>query len=340
MKSLTRTKILLPLVVAISLVAVACSSSDDDSTLTVYSGRSEELIQPIIDQFEEQSGINVDVRYADSADLALLISEEGDKSPADLFLSQSPGATGFLDDKGLLKGLSEDVLDLVDVGVRDDDGRWVGITGRQRVLVYNPEFVADSELPETIFDLTESVWSGRLGVAPTNGSFQDFVTAMRATEGDEATQAWLDGLAANDPVSYPKNSAIVAAVGRGEVDAGLVNHYYNIQALQEDPNHAGLNYYFPDDDPGSVLIVTAAAALASSEKTEAADQFLDFLLSETAQTYFAEETFEYPLRLGASPAPEVPPASFGDVGGIDFDELGGGLEGTRQMIADSGLEDG
>lgn len=329
-----------------ALVAVGCGSDADSGSdeatgsITLYSGRSEDLVQPVIDDFEVATGIEVNVRYGDSAELAALIAEEGDQSPADVFLSQSPGATGFLDERGLLADLPDAVLDLVDPGVRDDDGRWVGITGRQRVLVYNPEFVSEDELPSSIFDLADPAWSGRLGVAPGNGSFQDFVTAMRATEGDDATRAWLEALAANDAVSYPKNSAIVAAVGRGEIDAGLVNHYYNVQALVEDPNHAGVNYYFPDDDPGSVLIVTAAAQLASTQNVAAGVAFIEYLLGTDSQTYFAEETFEYPLLAGTEPSEQVPPATFGDVGSIDFDELGGGLEGTRSLIAEAGLEEG
>ncbi len=315
-------------------------SSGGDDALVLYSGRSEDLIGPVVDRYAEATGVDVQVRYGDSAELALLISEEGDNSPADVFLSQSPGATGFLDDRGLLTALPDDVLALVDESVRDDDGRWVGISGRQRVLVYNPDLVDESELPSTIFDLTDPSWSDRLGVAPGNGSFQDFVTLMRATEGEDTTRTWLEGLADNEPLSYPKNSAIVAAVGRGEVDAGLVNHYYNVRALAEDPDHAGVNHYFPDGDPGGVLIVTAAAQLASSERSVAAADFLTYLLGTDAQQYFAEETFEYPLRTGAEPSDVVPAATFGAVGGIDFSELGGGLEATRELIATAGLEEG
>lgn len=346
MRRLTLTLVLLSV---LAVVAAACSSdsggvaANDGTTggsIVLYSGRAEDLIQPLIDRFEESSGIDVEVRYGDSAELALLITEEDDRSPADVYLSQSPGAMGFLDEAGLLTDLPESVLGAVDSAVADDDGRWVGITGRQRVLVYNPDLVDENELPATIFDLVDPAWNDRIGVAPGNGSFQDFVTAMRATEGDDVTRQWLEGVAANNPLSYPSNSAIVAAVGRGEIDAGLVNHYYNVRALEEDPDHAGVNYYFPDDDPGSVLIVTAAARLASSDKTNAATTFLEYLLSEDAQTYFAEETFEYPLRNGSAPVAAVPSATFGAVGAIDFDELGGGLAGTRDMIAAAGLEEG
>ncbi len=333
-----RHKLLFPftLVLALALAASACSSSDEE-TVTIYSGRSEDLVGPVLEMFTESTGIAVEVEYGDSADLALTIQEEGDKSPADVFLSQSPGALGYVDELGLLATLDSDVLSLVPTSVQDDDGRWVGVTGRQRVLVYNSNLVSADELPTSIFDLIAPEWNGRIGLAPANGSFQDFVTAMRATEGDDITQGWLEAMAANGTQSFSNNSGIVEAVGRGEVDAGLVNHYYNFRALDENPDHPGVNHQFDADDPGSILIVTGAAVLASSENDNA-NALVSFLLSDEAQAFFAAETFEYPLANGMEPAGSVPPAEFADVGGIDFDELGGGLEATRSMITESGFE--
>ncbi|MDX2382342.1 MAG: iron ABC transporter substrate-binding protein [Acidimicrobiia bacterium] len=353
---------------AISLVATACGSDDtsedtsndanagttvdagsaasgsdagpDVDSVTIYSGRNEDLIQPILDQFTEATGIDVNVKYGDSADLALLIDEESaaDNVQADVFLSQSPGSLGFLEQNERLATLPDETLALVDESVRDDEGKWIGFSGRQRVLVYNTELVDESELPTSVFDLTDPEWSGRIGVAPSNGSFQDFVTAMRATEGDEVTMEWLEGLAANDPVSYPKNSAIVAAVGRGEVDVGLVNHYYNYRALEEDPTQPSANHHFPNDDPGAVLIVTGAAILDGTDRPSVAAQLIEFLLSPEGQQYFAAETFEYPLAIGEPPPANLPPLDFAAVGVVAFEDLAGGLEQTRQMIADAGLQ--
>ncbi len=322
----------------LALLTGACSSSSDGDSLTLYSGRSEDLVEPLLAQFTEETGIEVEVKFAGSEELALLIEQEGDASPADVFLSQSPGAVGFLDEVGLLADLPTEILDLVPVTVRDDDNRWIGVSGRQRVLVYNPELVDPAELPASIFELTDPAWNGRLGIAPGNGSFQDFVTAMRATTGDDATGEWLAGLADNDVQQYDGNSAIVAAVGRGEVAAGLVNHYYNYRFVAEDPTHPGLNHQFGVDDPGSILIVTGIAQLASSENDEAAQSFISWLLGESAQQFFTDETFEYPLAVGSQPASVIPPADFSAVGGIDFDELGGGLAGTRELIVGAGLD--
>jgi iron(III) transport system substrate-binding protein len=359
---ISRTTALVGLV-TLGLVATACGDDNGGATsteptvspptdpttppgatsVTIYSGRTEDLIQPLLDAFFEETGIEVRAKYGDSADLALLIDEEvgAGRVEADVFLSQSPGSLGFLDESGRLAMLPENVLELVPDSVRDDDGRWVGFSGRQRVLVYNPQLVDEADLPESVFELTDQRWNGQVGVAPSNGSFQDFVTSMRATEGDEITEAWLRDLAVNDPIPYPKNSAIVAAVGRGEVAVGLVNHYYNYRALDEDPNHPGLNHQFAPGDPGSILIVTGASIIEGTDRADVAAQLIAFLLGAQGQEYFATETFEYPLAIGAVPAESIPSIDFdqlGGVGGIDFDQLGGGLSRTREMIADSGLE--
>jgi iron(III) transport system substrate-binding protein len=329
----------LAVLAAVSGIALP-SCGGDGEAVTIYSGRTDDLIQPILDDFEEETGIDVEVKYGQSADLALLIEEEvaAGKSDVDVFLSQSPGSVGYLDALGVLADLPADVLALVPAEVADDDGRWVGFSGRQRVLVYNTDLVDEADLPEAVSELVDPSWSGRVGLAPTNGSFQDFVTAMRVTTGDDATQAWLEGIAANDPVAYENNLAVVAGVARGEVEVGLVNHYYNHRALAEDPNQPTANHQLANDDPGSLLIVTAASIIEGTDQPEAAAQLIEFLLGEEGQHYFAAETFEYPLALGTEPPGNLPPLDFQDVSGIDFDELGGGLSGTREMIADAGLE--
>ncbi len=329
---------LLGLGLLFSLVAAACSSSDDAGTVTIYSGRTENLIGPILDDFAAETGINVAVRYGQSADLALLIEEEGDQTPADVFLSQSPGAVDFLDGAGRLSTLPDDLLSLVSESVQDAEGRWIGFSGRQRVLVFNPDLVASADLPTSVFDLTAPEWSGRVAIAPSNGSFQDFVTAMRGRVGDDQTLEWLRGLAANDVQTFPNNNSIVAAVGRGEVDAGLVNHYYNFRFVDEDPGHNGVNHQLDPDDPGSILIVTGAAILEGSDSPDEAAQLIEFLLGESAQRYFADETFEYPLANGVAPSGSLPAAEFSGVGDLDLSILGDGLEGTRNLISQAGLQ--
>ena len=253
---------------------VPAGASDDGGTVVIYSGRTEELVEPILDRFSDETGIDVEVRYGNTSDLALLIEEEGDQAPADVFLSQSPGAVGYLDRRGLLGTLDDAVLERVPERFHAGDGSWVGFSGRQRVLAFNPEIIPEDELPASVLDLTGEEWSGRIGIAPSNASFQDFVSAMRLELGDEATNEWLEGIAANDPVTFANNGAIVAAIGRGEVDVGLVNHYYVYQALAEDPDFPGRNHNFAADDIGSLVIVTAASVLAGADHPDEANELV------------------------------------------------------------------
>ncbi|MFQ5555754.1 MAG: iron ABC transporter substrate-binding protein [Acidimicrobiia bacterium] len=323
-------------VVAAALVATSCGGGGD--TITVYSGRTRNLIGPLLEDFATSTGIDIEVRYGQSADLALLISQEGDRSPADVFISQSPGAVGFLAGDGLLRPIGDEVLSLVPPQFRSGEGLWTGMSGRVRVLVYNRDLVDPADLPASVFDLTEAQYRGLVAVAPPNGSFQDFVTAMRELHGDEVTLDWLRGLVANDAEVYANNTSIVQAVGRGDVPFGLVNHYYNYRALAEEPGVPSENYFFPDGDIGSLLIATAIGVLAATDDAGLANQLVEFMLGEQAQRFFSEQTFEYPLASGVVPVAELPPLSSIDVATHDLDRLGGGLERTKELIDESGLE--
>lgn len=333
---LRRTTVLL--LVAVGLVALPACSGDDDR-LVVYSGRTRNLISPLLERFSEETGIDITVRYDDSANLALLVDSEGDRTPADVFISQSPGAVGFLDQKGRLAPLGDDVTTLVPDGFRAPDATWVGLSGRVRVLVYNTELVTPADLPRSVLDLVQPAYKGRVAVAPSNGSFQDFVTAMRANLGEDATAAWLSGMAANDAAVYANNTAIVQAVGRGEVPMGLVNHYYHYRAQAEDPDLPTANHLFPGGDIGALLIATAASVVKGSDRMDDAQRLVRFMLSEEAQEFFAEETFEYPLIAGVSPMEAVPPLDSTAVATVDLSDLGGGLERTKELIDRSGIAD-
>lgn len=336
-RTTTSTRIVRVVLAAAVLLALGACSSGGGEVVTIYSGRGSSLVAPLLEDFAAETGISVEVRYGDSAELALLISQEGDRSPADVFYSQSPGATGFLAGEGLLGTLEDSTLDLVDPRFRNADGLWVGVSGRQRVLVYNADLVDPAELPGSVFEITEPPLAGRVAVAPSNGSFQDFITAMISVEGEDVARDFLEGLVATDAPTYANNNAIVEAVGRGEVEMGLVNHYYNYRFQAEDPDVASRNHLLDGDDIGALLIASPVSVLASSDQTDAARQLVEFLLSAEAQRYFADETFEYPLASGVDPAEGLPPLATLDVPPFDIDELGGGLEQTLELIRDSGL---
>lgn len=339
LRCMRRTRSAVGWLVTIGLAAPAlgaCSSGGDDR-LVVYSGRTENLVGPLLEDFSEETGIGIDVRYGDSADLALLIDEEGDRTPADVFISQSPGAVGYLDAAGRLGALPDDVVELVPEGDAAADGSWVGLSGRVRTLVYNTDLVDPADLPASVLDLTDATYAGQVAVAPTNGSFQDFVTVLRHELGDDEARAWLDGIAAGDPPTFDNNTAIVEAVGRGEVPMGLVNHYYAFRARAEAPDLPVENHFFPDGDFGSSLLVTAASVVEGTDAGDDAERLVEFLLSDQAQEFFSEETFEYPLAGDAPPNPALPPFEEISKTRVELDELGGGLEATTAMIDESGL---
>jgi iron(III) transport system substrate-binding protein len=225
----------------------------------------------------------------------------------------------------------------VEPAFEDDDGRWVGVSGRQRVLVYNEDMVDEADLPTSVLDLTAPAYRGNVGLAPSNGSFQDFVTAMRQLEGEDVAKEWLEGMAANDSPTYANNNAIVEAVGRGEIPFGLVNHYYNHRFLAEDPGLPSRNHRFEAGDIGGLVIPSSASVLASSDRQEDAQRFIAFLLEKASQEYFAEETFEYPLADGVPAAEGVPPlSSLQPPPGEQPDELGD-IATTGKLIAEAGL---
>lgn len=329
------SRLLVPLLLVVAIAVAGCGGGGD--TLVVYSGRSQNLVEPLLDRFAEETGTAIEVNYGDTADLALLLDEEGDATDADVFFAQSPGAVAYLDDRGVLASVPDDVRDRVEDQYVADDGNWIGVTGRQRVLVYNQELVDDEELPDSVDDLVTEPYRGRVAVAPTNGSFQDFVSAMRVERGDEATATWLEGLVANDVETYAENNAIVDAVSRGEVDMGLVNHYYNARFLDEDPSLPSVNHRFADGDIGSLVLAATVSVVADTDQPEAAAEFVRFLLDEQAQAYFRDETFEYPLVAGVEAPPSVPPLNGVEAPAVDYAELGGDLTGTLELIRETGL---
>ena len=341
------TRLLVTPIAALSLALAACSPAADDGpstaespgseeTVTLYSGRSEELVGPLLDQFTDATGIVVEARYGDTAEMANLILTEGPNSPADVFLAQDAGALGAVGERGLLATLPEEILGAVDERFRSPTGEWVGISGRARVVAYNTENVTEADLPDSIFGFTEPEWSGRIGWAPTNGSFQSFVTALRVLEGEDRAREWLEGIEANEPNVYDGNSAALEAVAAGEVDVAFINHYYLFQRLAEDPETPVANYFLTDGDPGALVNVAGAGILNTSESDQSARALIEFLLGAEAQAYFATETFEYPLVAGVEADPSLPALAEIGTPEIDLGDLAD-LEGTLELLQEVGI---
>ncbi|MDP9456443.1 MAG: iron ABC transporter substrate-binding protein [Actinomycetota bacterium] len=309
----------------------------EEGALVIYSGRQEGLVGPVIEQFEKETGIDAQVRYGDTAELAATIVEEGENSPADVFFAQDPGALGAVADAGAFKELPQETLARVPEEYRSPDNLWVGTSGRARVVAYNTEALQEDELPPSIFDFTAPEWKGRIGWAPTNGSFQAFVTALRAIEGEDRAREWLEGIQANEPIVYPDNSTTLDAVASGEVEVGFVNHYYLYRALDEQGEGFGArNYYLKNGDPGALVIVAGTGILNTADNPDEAQRFVDYLLAEQAQQYFADETYEYPMVEGIQTPEGLVPLREIETPEVDLGDLDD-LQGTLELLRETGV---
>ncbi|CAN5639790.1 iron ABC transporter substrate-binding protein [soil metagenome] len=308
--------------------------AQDGGTITVYSGRNEALIGPLLAQFQDRTGITLDVRYGGTSEMAATILEEGSNSPADVFLSQDAGALGAIQAEGRFALLPDMILERVDARFRSDDGMWVGLTGRARVAVFNTDDLSDNDLPASVEGFTDESWRGRIGWAPSNASFQSFVTAFRVLQGDDAAREWLEAMVANDAVVFEGNGPIVRAVADGELSAGLVNHYY-LYALQKEENDSLpiANHFFAPDDVGSLVNISGIGILGTAPNSDGAEQLVEFLLGEEAQTYFADETSEYPMIEGVAPIADLVPLSELGSPEIDLSELSD-LESTLSLLTE------
>ena len=320
---------------AATMILTACSG--DDADLVLYSGRGESLVQPAIDQFEEETGLTVEVRYGSTAEMAAQLLEEGGDTDADVFFGQDAGALGALGKAGMLAELPSEYLDRVDPAYQAADGTWVGTSGRARVLVYDSERLTEDDLPDSVLDLNAPEWNGRVAIAPGNASYQAFVTAMRVMLGDDAAQEWLESMVANDFESFDNNILILDAVEDGLAEVGLINHYYWYRLVDEEGIDAMTSRLkFLPGDIGGIVNVAGVGVIDTSERTDAAQQFVDYMLSEHAQTYFAEETKEYPLIEGVAVVAELPQIDDLDPPALDLSDLDT-LEETLEMIEDSGM---
>jgi iron(III) transport system substrate-binding protein len=338
-------KRLLPVLAFASLALAACGGGTpaseepvEGAPVVVYSGRSEELVAPLFAEFTAQTGIPVEVRYGDTAELAAQIIEEGDASPADLYFGQDAGALGALDAAGLCAPLPDGSTDGVPARYRAESGNWTGITGRSRVIAYDSSRVSADEVPTSVLELTDPKWKGEVAIAPTNGSFQAFVTAMRVSLGDEATKAWLQGMVDNDAQIFEKNSLIRDAVDAGQVKLGLINHYYwyeKAAEVGEDAMNVQIAFTAPGD-PGSLVNVAGACILASSGNPGGAGEFITWVLTPEEQEWFVTKSWEYPLVEGVPAAEGLPPIESLQGPDVPLAELED-LPGTLAMLQEVGL---
>ncbi|TMK58823.1 MAG: iron ABC transporter substrate-binding protein [Actinobacteria bacterium] len=334
------------LVVFAALVLAGCGFSTEDNGggsndpgtegITLYSGRIPAAIGPAVDSYEKQADRDVQVRFAETADLAATLVEEGDASPADVFFAQEPGAIAAVAEAGLLTKLPQNILDQVPARYRDPEGRWVGVTGRARVIAYNRDAVSESELPPSPFGLTDPKWKDRVGWSPASSSMQEYVTALRAKYGDDRTKQWLEEMVDNGAVAFPDNVTIRDAIAKGEIDVGLINHYYVAQAISEEGPDYPVAVYFPPGGLGSLMLLTSVGVLESSDRKPEAFAFVRSLLSPKSQQFFTSSSKEYPLAKGVAPDPSlnvpIDKIPVSDSSLVDLKEL----QGTIELMKEAG----
>jgi iron(III) transport system substrate-binding protein len=334
-------RLLVLALVAAALVLVACGDDDggggaSDDELVVYSGRNGGLIGPLIDRYEAASGVDLKVRFGDSAELAATLLEEGENSPADVFFSQDAGALGALQNEDLLAELPAGVIDAVPAPFRSIRKDWVGTSARARIIAYDKRELRPADLPRSILQFTDPKWKGKLGWAPTNASFQAFVTALRVTRGEDVAREWLEGIQANDVQSYESNIPVRDAIASGEIEVGFINHYYVAEAVAEEGEDYPVGIFQPPGgDIGSLVNVAGVGILRSSERRPSAERFVRFLLSAEAQRFFADETKEYPIAAGVKADRSLTPLDEIDQPDVDLARLDD-LQGTVELLQETG----
>jgi iron(III) transport system substrate-binding protein len=299
------------LVSALVMVAglTACSGSGKNDELLVYNAQHESLTKEWIDAFTKQTGIKVTYRQGGDTEFGNQLIAEGSASPADVFLTENSPAMAAVERAGLFAKLNQDTLDQVPAQYRPATGNWTGVAARSTVFVYNKAKLQPDQLPKSMLDLEQPAWRGRWGGAPAKADFQAIVSALLQLKGERATAAWLAGLETNAKV-YNDNIATMKAVNAGEVDGGIIYHYYwfRDQANTKEGSGNTALYYFKNSDPGAFVSLSGGGVLKYSKKQDQAQQFIKFITGKAGQEVLENGTsFEYPVASGVPANTALPP---------------------------------
>jgi iron(III) transport system substrate-binding protein len=290
-------------------LTVLSGCGDDGDYLTVYNAQHEELLESIIPAFTDETGIEVKLRSGEDLELANQIVQEGDASPADVFLTENSPAMSLVDRAGLFAKVDKRTRQLIPAQFRPSDSDWLGFIARSTVVVYNPSMIDESELPSSILDFADPKWKGKISFSPTGADFQAIVSAVVQLEGKQKAADWLQGITDNG-TTYQGNNVVLEAVNSGEIPAGIIYHYYwyRDQAESGENSDDSQLYFFGNEDPGAFVSVSGAGVLASSDQPEEAQEFVHFLASEKGQQLIADSyALEYPLNPKVSLDPPVKP---------------------------------
>ncbi|MGE4482180.1 iron ABC transporter substrate-binding protein [Acidocella sp.] len=308
-------------------------------TLTIYAAQHPQVEAMLADAFTKQTGIPVRLHQGEAPEIAAQILEEGATSPADIFFTENSPELNLLDEKGLLAPVDPATLAQVPAQYSATDGDWLGVLARENVLAYNPAKIQESALPASLLDLAKPEWKGKIGIAPSDGDFLPLVSAVIKEDGKAAALAWLKGLKTNAKI-YEDDEGVAAAVAHGDVAAGIINNYYWYR-LETQLGATGIHsrvYHFTHGDVGGLVNVSGAAILKSSKHQKEAQEFLAFLVSQSAQEMLGKSNvdFEYPLRPGVSPNKALKPFNDLQPPPIKAADLGDDQEAGR-LLQQAGL---
>ncbi|MGY1755037.1 iron ABC transporter substrate-binding protein [Blastococcus sp. SYSU D01042] len=331
------TGLLTSTAVAVALAACGNSQASDTEALTVYSAQHESLVRTMLEGFTDETGIELEFRDANDSELANQIVQEGEASPADVFLTENSPSIDVVDKAGLLAPIDAPTAEQVEERYRPEAGNWIGFAARSTALIYNPAEIPEGELPASMLDLADPAWEGRVAIAAGGADFQAIVSAVLALEGEEATREWLAGLQRNAEI-YASNTAIMKAVDEGEVPVGITYHYYwfRDQAQEGLIGDDARLHFFRNQDPGAFVSVSGAGVLASSDQEEAAQRLVEWLTARGAQERLAESTaLEYAVGVGVDSAEALPPLAELQAPDVDPGSLDAEL--VTELMQDVGL---
>jgi len=335
--SVTKNLLLACAAAVLTAPLLTACGGDDGPSITVYNAQHEELLAEVAPLFEEETGIEVKLRSGEDLELANQLVQEGDASPADVFLTENSPAMSLVGNAGLFTEVDQETLDLIPPDFVPADKKWIGFMGRSTVAMYNTDALSAKDMPDSILNFADPEWAGRISYSPTGADFQAIVSAVLELEGEDATRKWLEGLADNG-TEYDGNDVVLESVNSGEVDAGIAYHYY----WYRDQKEAGDNsdntelHFFGDQDPGAFVSVSGAGVLASSDKQTNAQKFVNFLASEEGQQAIADSyALEYPLNPDVSLDPPVKPFTELEPPRIDVATLNS--EPVIELMQDAGL---
>ncbi|GKX38801.1 iron ABC transporter substrate-binding protein [Pectobacterium versatile] len=304
-------------------LSASATAAENDEGIVIYNAQHENLVKSWVDGFTKETGIKVTLRNGSDTELGNQLVQEGKSSPADVFLTENSPAMVLVDNANLFAPLDNATLAQVPSDYRPSHGRWIGIAARSTVFVYNPTKFTDAQLPKSLADLAKPEWKGRWAASPSGADFQAIVSAYLELKGEQATQAWLKGMKENF-IAYKGNSTVMKAVNAGQIDSGVIYHYYRFvdQAKTGENSNNTKLYYFKHQDPGAFVSISGGGVLASSKHAKDAQAFIQWITGKSGQEILrTNDAFEYAVGVNAASNDKLVPLKDLDAPKVDAAKL-------------------